>query len=63
MSDELMTMQEVAQILRMDEATVRRWARSGIIDVIELPRVKKNTRYRMRRTAFDAMLNNTSKKD
>ena len=64
MNDDLMTMREVARQLRMDEATVRRWAHSGIIDVIRLPQAGPNVRYRMRRTAFDALFeNNMSKKD
>lgn len=63
MNDEFMTMQEVAKRLRMDRATVQRWAHSGIIDVIRLPQAGPNARYRMRKEAFDALFgNNTSKK-
>ena len=63
MDNEFMTMQEVARKLRMDQATVQRWAHSGIIDVIKIPSVGRNRRYRMRRAAFEALLNNTITKD
>ena len=54
--DELLTMQEVAYYLRVDQTTVRRWAHTGILDVVQLPLVGKNIRYRMRRSALETLL-------
>jgi excisionase family DNA binding protein len=58
---ELMTIGEVARKLRLDRATVQRWAHEGAIDVITLPSVGRNVRYRMHRTAFNALLKDTTK--
>jgi excisionase family DNA binding protein len=54
--DELLTMQEVARYLRVDQATTRRWAHNGVLDVVKLPMVGKNVQYRMRRSALEKLL-------
>lgn len=53
---ELLTVSEVARVLRVDDTTVRRWAKIGAIEVVILPH--KNTRqaYRIKRETLDAML-------
>lgn len=34
---DLLTVKELSQELRVDETTVRRWAKQGILDVVTLP--------------------------
>lgn len=53
---ELLTVAEVAKILRVDDTTVRRWAKQGTLEAVVLPH--KNTRcaYRIKRTTLDALL-------
>ncbi len=41
--DELLTVREVARRLRVDDTTVRRWIKSGALEAVTLPRVKKST--------------------
>ena len=60
---DLMTIAEVARKLRVERATVQRWAHAGQIDVITIPSVGRNKRYRMHRKAFEALLNDTTAKD
>lgn len=49
----LLTVKEVAGRLRVDDDTVRRWAKKGIIECLRLP----GGGYRFTRTAFDRMIN------
>lgn len=49
---ELMTTSEVAQALRVDSSTVRRWAATGAIAAVRLP----NGTFRIPRTALDELL-------
>lgn len=54
---DLLTAREVANILRVDHTTVRRWIHTGALEAVELPH--KNTRcaYRIRRETLDKILN------
>jgi excisionase family DNA binding protein len=56
MSD-LLTVAEVARILRVDETTVRRWVKQGILDAVILPHVNEKQSYRIKRETLNRMLN------
>ncbi|GCE12694.1 helix-turn-helix domain-containing protein [Tengunoibacter tsumagoiensis] len=53
---DLLTVNEVAQRLRVDDTTVRRWIKSGVLDAIPLPHSGVRQAYRVRRTTLDALL-------
>ena len=54
--DELLTVSEVAQILRVDDATVRRWVKMGVLEAVTLPRLNKRQVYRIRRSTVEKIL-------
>lgn len=56
MSSDLLTVHEVAQALRVDDTTVRRWIKSGALDAVTLPHSGKRQAYRVRRDTLDALL-------
>ncbi len=47
--NDLLTVAEVADILRVDDTTVRRWIKSGAMEAVELPHVNKRRAYRVKR--------------
>ena len=53
---ELLTVSEVAGILRVDDTTVRRWAKQGILEVVILPHVNERQAYRVKRETLDKLL-------
>jgi excisionase family DNA binding protein len=53
---ELLTVHEVAEILRVDDSTVRRWIKSGAMEAITLPHANERTAYRVRRETLDKLL-------
>ena len=53
---ELLTVLEVARILRVDDTTVRRWAKSGALDVVRLPSRGQRQAYRIRRETLNKIL-------
>ena len=55
--NELLTINEVAEKLRVDPTTVRRWAKNGCINVVVLPHRGQRTAYRVKRSTLDAILN------
>ncbi len=55
-NDELLTVQEVAERLRVNEATVRRWIKDGALDAIRLPHKGKREIYRIRRSTLISVL-------
>ena len=55
MSD-LLTVSEVAQILRVDDTTVRRWVKLGALKAVALPHVNKRQAYRIKKETVDALL-------
>jgi excisionase family DNA binding protein len=57
MSD-LLTVSEVAQILRVDDTTVRRWVKMGALEAVVLPHVNKRQAYRIRRSTLEQVLKN-----
>lgn len=52
----LLTTREVAALLRVDPATVRRWAESGDVESVKLP----GGQYRFARSVVDGLLSPTS---
>lgn len=55
MSD-LLTVSEVARILRVDDATVRRWVKQGILEAVVLPHVHSRQVYRIKRETLERVL-------
>ncbi len=53
---DLMTVREVAQLLRCDDTTIRRWIRNGVLEAVSLPHVNKRQAYRIRRSTIDTLL-------
>jgi excisionase family DNA binding protein len=54
--DDLLTIREVAQQLRVDTTTVRRWISLGLLDAIVLPHRGKRQAYRVRKNTLDQLL-------
>ncbi|HZU66715.1 MAG TPA: helix-turn-helix domain-containing protein [Ktedonobacteraceae bacterium] len=54
--EELLTVQEVASILRVDQTTVRRWIKEGTLPSIRLPHRGKREIYRVRRSTLNEIL-------
>jgi excisionase family DNA binding protein len=57
MSD-LLTVSEVAHILRVDDTTVRRWVKIGALDAVVLPHLNKRHAYRIKRETLEQLLKN-----
>jgi excisionase family DNA binding protein len=58
--DQLMAVNEVAGVLRVDATTVRRWIKHGILAAVSLPHANKRQAYRVKRQTVDKLLNTTS---
>ncbi len=56
-SADLLTVHEVAQQLRVDDTTVRRWIKSGALDAVLLPHSGKRCGYRVRQHTLRALFN------
>ena len=54
--EELFTVSEVAERLRVDDTTVRRWIKNGVLDAIVLPHAGDRQAYRIRRSTLDRLL-------
>ena len=54
--EELLTVREVAQRLRVDDTTVRRWIKSGSLEAITLPHRGKRSAYRVKKSTMDKLL-------
>jgi excisionase family DNA binding protein len=61
MSD-LLTVSEVARILRVDDTTVRRWVKSGALEAVPLPKRGVRQVYRIRRSTLDALMSEQKEK-
>ena len=55
MSD-LLTVTEVARILRCDDTTVRRWIKLGTLEAVVLPHVNERQAYRIKRATLEKLL-------
>lgn len=53
---DLLTVREVAQQLRVDDTTVRRWIKNGVLEAITLPHRGQRQAYRIRRATLDMLL-------
>ena len=53
---ELLTVHEVAQQLRVDDTTVRRWIKQGALDAVRLPHLNKRESYRIRQDTLEKLL-------
>lgn len=54
---DLLTVQEVADLLRVDQTTVRRWIASGVFPAITLPRRGSRKVFRVSRGTVRHLLN------
>ncbi len=50
--DDLLTVQEVARRYRVDDATVRRWIKSGALEAITLPGRGKRQVFRVKKSSL-----------
>ena len=57
---ELLTVSEVADILRVDDTTVRRWVKQGTLEAIVLPHINTRQGYRIKRETLDKVLGETA---
>jgi excisionase family DNA binding protein len=53
---ELLTVREVARILRVDDTTVRRWVKDGALEAVILPHTGERQAYRIRKSTLDNLL-------
>ena len=60
--EELLTISEVAQRLRVDDTTIRRWIKMGILEAVVLPHVGKRRGYRIKKQTVDTLIQPTSEK-
>lgn len=54
--EELLTVHEVAEILRCDETTVRRWVKNGALEAVVLPHLNKRQAYRIKKSTLNKIL-------
>ena len=52
----LLTVREVAQALRVDDTTVRRWIKNGVLAAVSLPHARARQAYRVKQETLDALL-------
>ena len=55
--EDLLTVNEVAEFLRVDPTTVRRWIKNGVLQAVALPRRGKRTAHRVKRKTLENLLN------
>jgi excisionase family DNA binding protein len=55
-AEALLTIREVAQLLRVETTTVRRWIATGILDAVVLPHHGKRKCYRVQQHTLDQLL-------
>lgn len=53
---ELLTVSEVARVLRVDDTTVRRWVKQGILEAVVLPHANERAAYRIKRETLNKVL-------
>jgi excisionase family DNA binding protein len=58
---ELLTVREVAAILRVDDTTVRRWVKQGALEAVVLPHRNARMAYRVKKSSLDKILGNEAK--
>lgn len=55
-NNDLLTIREVARILRVDDTTVRRWVKQGVLEAVVLPHVSARQAYRIKRETLSKLL-------
>jgi len=53
---ELLTVEEVARRWRVDDTTVRRWIKAGVLKAVELPHMGDRKAYRIKRKTFEEIM-------
>ena len=53
--EELLTIREVAEILRVDGTTCRRWIKFGVLEAVILPHACSRVAYRIKRGTIDTL--------
>lgn len=53
---ELLTVSEVARILRVNDSTVRRWVKQGTLEAVVLPHANARQAYRIKRESLEKVL-------
>ncbi len=54
--EELLTVREVAARLRVDDTTVRRWIKEGVLQAITLPSPGTRKKYRIRKATLESIV-------
>ena len=54
--NDLLTVSEVADILRVDDTTVRRWVKNGVLEAVSLPHGGLRQSYRIKRETVEKLL-------
>lgn len=57
---DLYTVSEFAEKLRVDSTTVRRWIKNGVLEAIALPHRGLRQAYRIRKATLDTLLSSTA---
>lgn len=57
---DLLTVSEVAQQLRVDGTTVRRWIKNEVLEAVTLPHQNKRQAYRIKRSTLNDLLETTA---
>ncbi len=57
---DLLTIAEVADTLRVDATTVRRWVKQGTLEAIVLPHLNERQAYRIKRDTLEKLLGQTT---
>jgi len=57
---ELLTVSEVARILRVANTTVRRWVKQGVLEAVVLPHVNARPAYRIKRATLNKVLGDST---
>jgi excisionase family DNA binding protein len=52
----LLTVAEVAEALRVDDTTVRRWIKNDVLQAVRLPHMNKRESYRIKRETLEKLL-------
>lgn len=58
--DALLTVSEVAEILRVDATTTRRWIKNSVLTAVSLPHQGKRQSYRIRQSELNKILEGTA---
>ena len=54
-SEKLLTVQEVARGLKVDDTTVRRWIETGVLEAVILPHVGTRKVYRIKKSVYEGI--------